>query len=194
MTLIILAGGKNSRMGGRNKALLPLGKDTMINFIINRLSSLFQEIIIVAREVEPFSKYRVRVIQDQYLGFGPISGIHAGLMASLSEYNMVLACDVPLIKIELVEFLLNYSKKDLVIPKVGEYLEPLVAVYAKRITSIFEKAILENSYKLSDLFELINVDYVSEEKLRKIDPKLESFFNVNRPEDYKEVQKILIKN
>ncbi len=191
MALIILAGGKSTRMGVRDKALLPLGGETMTGVIIKRLAPLFSKTIVVAKDAQPFIRYSVRVISDEYPGCGPISGIHAGLRASSDPYNLILACDLPLIKSELVKVLINHACKDLTIPIIGKYPEPLIAVYAKRIVPLLERSILAGDYKLTNLLTHLEVEYISESLLRKVDPELRSFLNVNSPADYEKVKMIL---
>ena len=190
MALIILAGGRGTRIGEVNKALLPIGNQSIFEVIINKVSPLFDEIIVVAKEVEPFLKYSVTVISDEYPGCGPISGIHAGLKASIDQYNLVLACDLPLIKVELIDYLLKNASKDVTIPQIGGYLEPLVAIYAKRILPLVEDFIQKGKFKVVDLFDRLNINIVSESLVRQFDPELVSFVNVNSPIDYHNVLKI----
>lgn len=190
LALIILAGGRGTRIGEVNKALLPIGKETMLTRIINNLSPLFDEIIVVVKESEPFIQYPVRVILDEYPGCGPISGIHSGLKASADQYNLVLACDLPMIKIELVSFLLKNAKQDVTIPQVGEYLEPLVAVYAKRILPLVEEFIEADNFKVINLLRKLELEIIPESTVRQFDPDLRSFVNVNSPVEYKKVLKI----
>lgn len=194
MALIILAGGKSSRMGGGDKALLPLGKETMVEVIISRLAPLFQEIIIVAKDAEPYNKLPVQVVHDQYPGFGPISGIHAGLQASCERVNFVIACDLPLIRAELVEMMLRRaSEVDIVMPTIGKFFEPVAAVYCQRVGSLLEEMIIRGDFKLLNVVEKVPADLVREEELRQVDPELESFLNVNTPADYQKVQEILLR-
>lgn len=191
MTLIILAGGKSSRMKGRDKAFLPLNQETMVGSIIRRLSPLFNEIWVVAKKPELYQDYPVRVVTDEFSNRGPIGGIHAGLKASSDEYNQILACDLPLVKFEVIEFLLKRAKKDLTIPQIDGYLEPLIAVYSKRLIPIIEKLIHQENYKLTNMLPYIDVDYVTEKEIKKFDPQLESFLNVNSTSDYEYLQKLL---
>lgn len=221
MALIILAGGKSTRMGGRDKAQLPLGRETMVGALIRRMRPLFHEIFVVAREEVPYADLPVTVIQDQYPGFGPISGIHAGLAASRDRYNFVLACDLPLMRVEIVQFLTErvrglgesreslcspadgfaqaervssrFQGPELVIPSFGGFFEPVAAVYAKEVQDVLERMICKGDYRLLNILSVLQVHYVTEEELQKVDPMLESFVNVNTPAQYQEVQEILRK-
>lgn len=190
LALIILAGGRGTRIGEVNKALLPIGNQSIFEIIINKLSPLFNEIIVVAKEMEPFLQHTVHVIFDEYPGCGPISGIHAGLKASSDCYNLVLACDLPLIKVELIDYLLKNASKDVTIPQVGSYLEPLVAIYAKSILPLVEEFIQKGKFKVIDLFNHLEINIIGESLIRQFDPELVSFINVNSPIDYQNVLKI----
>src|SRR3989338_6495006 len=94
VTAIILAGGKSSRMC-RNKAFIKLKGKTFIEKIIVTLKSIFDEVIIVANEVEKLKGLKVRVVKDIVPNRGPLSGIHSGLVNSKTLINFVVACDMP---------------------------------------------------------------------------------------------------
>lgn len=204
-------------MGGRDKAWLPLGQNTMVGALIHRIQPLFQDTFVVAQDERPYADLPVTVIHDQYPGLGPISGIHAGLKASRDHYNFVLACDLPLMRVEMVRFLMEramsmelYASKkfsnenaqptecvdrpiELWIPSLGGSCEPVAAVYAQEVQEVLEKMILAHDYRLLNILPVLQVEYVREEELRLVDPALESFFNVNTPVQYEQVQEILRK-
>ena len=104
------------------------------------------------------------------------------------EKVLVLPCDTPLIKFEVIDFLINQCNKfDCCIPKwQNNLLEPLIAIYS--IKNAYESSIRnikQNQYKLT---KLINkdwkVNYISiEQDIKKIDPNLLSFKNINKLED-----------
>lgn len=171
MALIVLAGGNSTRMGGRDKGQLPLGQRTMAGVLLHRLSPLFGETFVVARDAKPYAAFPVHVIRDRYPGCGPIGGIHAGLQVSRDRWNFVLACDLPLMRVEVVEFLMERAhgmeQDELLIPGFRGSFEPVAAVYGKEVY------------------------HVPEEELRLVDPALESFFNVNTPAEYEQAQEIL---
>ena len=58
VTGIVLAGGKSLRMG-QDKALLPAGKQLMIQEVLTRLKAHSQEVIVIADKVEKFSFLKV---------------------------------------------------------------------------------------------------------------------------------------
>ena len=64
---IILAGGRSSRLG-RNKALLELNGQVLIERIINRLEQVSDELIIVTNEVHQYEEFEANIISDVYPG------------------------------------------------------------------------------------------------------------------------------
>ena len=97
---IILSGGKSSRMG-TNKALLPFKEKTNIERIRDELRSLFDDIILVTNDPESYEFLKIKTVSDKYPGKGPLAGVHAGLMASNYEENIVVACDMPFVSADL---------------------------------------------------------------------------------------------
>ncbi len=92
---IVLAGGKNRRLG-RSKALEAIGGKSLIERVVERLKSLTSQIIIVtSREQLDLPVARdVEILVDIYPGKGPLGGIYTGLLTSRSSHNFVVACDM----------------------------------------------------------------------------------------------------
>ena len=105
ITGIILAGGKSSRMG-TDKGFLVLKGKSFIQHSIDVLKPLVSEIIIVSDNPE-YDAFNFKRIEDIIKDAGPIAGICSGLKASSSQYNLVLSCDIPLIKAEILQKLIN---------------------------------------------------------------------------------------
>ena len=90
-TAIILAGGKSTRMGF-DKQLIKMGNITITEYIIKILKPLFENIIVVTNKLELYEDNNIVTAEDIYKGYGPIAGIHAGLLKSKSIYNYIIAC------------------------------------------------------------------------------------------------------
>jgi len=132
---IVLAGGKGVRLG-HEKALETVGNKSLIQWVVFALSFLKSDIIIVtaAKQFPPqFIGYpKLRIVTDAYPGKGPLGGIYTGLAASDSFYNLVVACDMPFLNQDLLDYMIKISAGfDLVIPRLGSMVEPLHAVYSK---------------------------------------------------------------
>jgi molybdopterin-guanine dinucleotide biosynthesis protein A len=189
---LILAGGIGSRMGYREKALFDINGRTLIELIIERLQIVVDSIIISVRDraqgelIGAALSRRYRFAYDDRRNLGPISGILSGLSECEDEYCFISACDMPFINANVVDLLFEKSKNyDAAIPRWEDgFLEPLHAVYrcapmiheTKEAIGRGEKIILAPVFKM-------NVNYVPVNEIRKLDPDLRTFININTFED-----------
>ena len=190
-TAIILTGGKGSRMDFTEKALLELRGKPIIEHIMENLKSTVDEFIIAARDEEQGSKLKldnVKIVYDSVKNFGPIAGIYSGLKASMSKYSFITACDMPCINHKVVELLFARAKGyDAAIPFPPE---PLHAVYNKKPTlNAAKNAIERRKGAIMYMVDRLNVNFVPKEAIREIDPNLNTFININRPEDVESLLK-----
>jgi len=181
ITAIILAGGGSSRFG-QVKALETMGDKSLIKWVVDSLTPLSQEIFIVVAQGKDlfYSSPMVKVIEDIYPGKGPLGGIYSGLTASSSPRAIVVGCDMPFLNSALLSYMAGLSPGfDIVVPRIGEILEPLCAVYSQNcLTSI--RSLLEcGDLTVRRLFGMLKVRYVEEKELKIFDPECSSFFNVN---------------
>lgn len=178
VTAVILAGGKNSRMGGLDKGMLPVKNIPMIQHITKQLDSYFGEIIIGGR-AESYGFLGYRVIPDISEGMGPLMGIYSCLLASSSDLNFITACDIPDTRIGLVRKMLALSaESDIVVP-IGEdnNYEPLYGIYRKSVITVAGELLKENRLRISDLFSGVKTKYVPFDGRGW-------YYNINTPEDY----------
>lgn len=122
---VILAGGTNTRFGGRIKAKTDIGGKTIISRIIDSISVIFDEIIIVTNTPSEYIEYQnVKLTADTFLKIGPLGGIHAAIKASSKKSVFVFAGDMPLLDNNLItEQIAAYDdqKCDILIPRLNEY-------------------------------------------------------------------------
>lgn len=190
---IILAGGESSRLrecldGRPDKGMLPLGGKTMLETIGELFARLFAEVILVTDKELPLPAAGIRRTGDRIRrpAKNALAGIHAGLSAARNEYGLVAAGDMPFIREAVVRCLVNaMGDYDVVIPQVGNYLQPLLAVYSRDCLGLMEEQLQAGNYRIIDFFPQVRVRVVSEEELRPADPELVSFYNVNTPEEYR---------
>lgn len=186
--LIILAGGKSSRMG-EDKAFLAFGEVSLIEHIINMgRQSGIKDIIVVANDVEKYSYLDVNVVSDFYPGMGPLAGIHSGLIHSNSFTNFIVPCDMPFVSTKIISKLFN-EKEDcqVVVPMMDGKYQPLTAIYTKNCIAHIEDLLKANITKVIRLYDLVKTCYVElEEDI--------GFFNINTPEDYLRAQHYLVRD
>jgi len=184
---IVLAGGKSLRLG-QDKILETIGNRSLLEQVVSSVSSLGSDIIIVTAEKRTVSQFvdysKLRIVTDIYPGKGPLGGIYTGLAASTSFYNLVVASDMPFLNQALLHYMIQLSVNfDLVVPRVGNLVEPLHAVYTKSCLAPIERMIKQGKLSVYKLLRLVGVRYVETEEIDKFDPKHLSFFNVNTEAD-----------
>lgn len=189
----MLAGGKSSRLG-RDKALEIIEGKTLIGRVIDSLSQLGDDIIVVTAMPNQLSNIKIEKVLDTYPRTGAKVGLCTGLNASLSFYSPVVACDMPFLNIGLLRHLIDSASGfDAVIPRIGDKIEPLHAVYSKNCIPVLEEHISKGKMKISDLFDEINVRYIEADEIERYDPRHLSLFNINSEADLKRARAILEK-
>jgi len=186
MTSIILAGGRSSRFGC-SKAFEPVGGKSLIQWVIDRLTLLSKEILIVTAESGNFAYSPSPVIKrviDIYPGKGPLGGIYSGLVASSCSRAIVVACDMPFVSVALLDYMAQFIPAfDVVVPRMKEMVEPLCAIYSKNCVVPIQRLLERNELAIRELFSAVRVKYVEEDDIDRLDPEHLSFFNVNTKAD-----------
>lgn len=180
---VILAGGLNSRMGGRNKAFLKVGGREILDRTLDTLGPLFEDILLVTREPGPYRGRPVRVVTDVYDVRSSLTGIHAGLVHAAAEFVFMVACDAPFLQPALVRLLLGEIEPsaDVIVPVRDGHYEPLCAIYSKRCIPFIEHQLDRQNFRIFNFFDDIQLKVVADERLRQVDAGMRSFFNVNTP-------------
>ncbi|MFH1613146.1 MAG: molybdenum cofactor guanylyltransferase [bacterium] len=186
----ILSGGKNSRMG-QNKAFIEINGITIIERTINIFKEIFDEIIISTNSLQNFKLYEndVIIIPDIIKNFGPLSGIHSALSKTTKESVFFIACDMPFIQKDIILQIINCFNEticDCVVPKIGDSIEPLCAIYKKKINNDLQNFLKNtNNYAIKNFLKTIDVHYLDLENnffSRKL------FINLNAPSDLDKIK------
>jgi molybdenum cofactor guanylyltransferase len=154
---------------------------------VESLRQVTDEIIIVAKNKEQCRRFDalqdVRCIADIRQGIGPIGGLHAGVLAAKGDLLFVSACDMPCIETGVVSHLFDtIGNADAAIPSWNaDMLEPLHAVYRRDVLLRYLES--HESYSLRPMIRSLNTRYVPVEALRRFDPKLRTFTNINKLEE-----------
>ena len=184
---IILAGGENKRFGGREKAFITIRGRSILDHIYSLFKELFDEIILVTNNPEAYLKWDVNIVTDLFAQRSSLTGIHAGLFYASNPHIFVTACDTPFLGKKLVNMLIDRVEPgdDVVIPCTDSGLEPLCAAYSKRCLEHIEYQLIHKKLKIDLLFKKIHLKKILEPELRRSDPELLSFMNINSPDDLK---------
>ena len=156
-SLVLLAGGKSSRMG-MNKAKLTYEGKTFTEMLVSKARDLGIEDIYVSG----FEEEGVQVVWDIYPERGPLGGIHACMKQVKTPFCLVLPVDVPQIPKELLEKLLefhdyNECKKEgkcmPVLLKHGDRRENLIGIYPVQMVDYMEELIKEHSASVHGMLD-----------------------------------------
>ena len=187
MTGIVLAGGESRRMG-RDKAFLLLEGIPLIEHVLRSLRAVFPRTIIVTNNPSAYALYDAAVVTDAVPKQCPLAGIYTGLLSSTDKYNFVAACDMPFLNPGLITYMNGLVHGyDIVVPMVsGKHVEPLHAIYSKKLLPVIAKRLQGDERKIQGIFKEARVRYVTETEIDRYDPERRSFKNLNTLEEYKE--------
>jgi molybdopterin-guanine dinucleotide biosynthesis protein A len=186
MTGIVLAGGESRRMG-RDKAFLKLDGVPLIEHVLRTLRIIFPKTIIVTNNPSAYALFDAVVVTDAVYKQCPLTGIYSGLLHSTDEYNFVAACDMPFLNPGLISYMTGLVKDhDIVVPMIAGRVEPLHAIYSKKLLPIIEKRLQGDALQVRGIFGEARMRYVTETELDRYDPERRSFKNLNTLEEYKE--------
>jgi len=200
VSAFILSGGASSRMG-KAKGLLEFGGQLLILRIARMLEPLVSAVTAVG-SAERYAGLGLHVIEDQQFGSseegsrtaGPLAGIASALTATRTDWNLILACDLPYLTAEWVDWLLaraTVSTQQIIMPHTAGGLEPLAAVYRRECAAPIIAALYRGVRKVTDATEQFGVEFVAERDWRHIDPDGRVLRNMNAPEDYEEARRWL---
>ncbi|MDP2983631.1 MAG: molybdenum cofactor guanylyltransferase [Candidatus Latescibacter sp.] len=182
----VLAGGKNSRMAGQNKAFIDIHGVPIIKRTIDFLDEIFEEIIIVTNVTENFNLYEDKVLltKDIFRDAGPLGGIHSALTHTSKDAVFVVACDMPFLSSHIIRTQTNCSTMlhcDCIVPRIGSCIEPLHAVYNKHVKDAVSEYIVNgNDKSIKNFLTTVNAYYLD---LADNDSNRKIFCNVNTPHD-----------
>ncbi|MFQ5334747.1 MAG: molybdenum cofactor guanylyltransferase [Flavobacteriales bacterium] len=182
ITAIILAGGRSSRMG-RDKGLLKINNCTLVERTVQLLEQVCRQITIITNN-PVYQNFGIPLYPDVLKGCGPAGGIHAGLSHTQTQFNLLLACDMPFLSGELLNQLIQYIDGDseAIVPVFKHTPQPLCAIYSKQTLYKFENYILQGHLKMRWIIEQLNTKYITIDRgLDCYAPKL--FENINTEED-----------
>jgi len=183
MDALILAGGENRRFFF-HKGLAEISGKKMIEITASLLRKHFNKVWLSTNSPEIFFYLGLPMIGDIINFRGPMTGIFSALVCTDSPAVFVAACDMPFVSDGVIEIIKNSFKgQDAVIPVFQGSPQPLLGVYSTKIKDQMEKRIRGKRRAMRDLLYGINVYYIQEQEVVKVDPEGRSFVNINTKED-----------
>ena len=190
---VVLAGGKSKRMGMDKRHLSVHGKP-LLDRVTSTLLELFPEVLLVLAE-EDISRRddRMRIVTDLIPDCAAVGGLYTGLYHSRYPHVFVVACDMPFINAAVIElFLRKIDATDIVMAQLVTGLQPLHGLYSKQCLPILKEMIDARDLRLQNIADKqgLTVHRVSEAEIKRLDPQLLSFLNLNSPADLELANKI----
>ena len=182
ITAIILAGGKSKRMG-TDKSLLEFNGETLLEHSVKICNPYFNPLLISSGNPEhqiPGCKLIPDIIPD----CGPLGGLYSCLKNSETDWNFVLSVDAIFVEPAFISYMISEADDyDAVIPVHENGIEPLIGLYRKSSCRIFEEQVNTGNYKMHDLLEKLNVNYIDAQNWVNRYPYI--FRNLNHREDFR---------
>lgn len=172
---------------GSDKAFLELAGRTLLARSLDLARSVSADIRIVG-DPEKFAAF-APVVPDIYPARGPLGGIHAALSVSNTDYNLILAVDLPFIELSFLQHLIAEAESTdaaVTVPAAAGHLHPLCAVYRKSFFPTAERALADGRNKLDALFSEVPVRIIGEAELSAAGFDTRMFRNLNTPEDWQQ--------
>lgn len=180
LTGVVLAGGKSSRMG-QDKGLMLLNGKPMVTWVLEALSQVTEDIIIIANSPD-YQQFGHKVYADDFPERGPLGGICTALRRTSSEQLLVLSCDMPLVNRGLLEYLISFSNSLQATTTIEEdFPNPFSGIYPKSLLPTMLTALKNKELSLVRILQKEGFTGVSlDEKMPFYHSML--LHNVNSPE------------
>jgi molybdopterin-guanine dinucleotide biosynthesis protein A len=189
---VVLAGGKGSRLGGVNKALLEVAGLANIERVLAALRPLCQELVLITNDQLLATLPNVRMVLDLEPHAGVLPALAQGLDTVTGDLAVVVACDMPFLNTQLLaEQVRRASECDVVIPVLEDRPEPMHAVYRRQSSlAAIHHALAQGQRRMISFLDDLRVIRLEEKELRLFDPDLLSFFNTNTSADLAKAQEL----
>ena len=193
MTGFVLAGGESRRMG-RPKAALLLGDETMLERQIRLLSAVCRSVAVIGASPNA-GTLNVPAYADDLPGCGPLGGILTGLLRTRTEFNFFLGCDLPFLDTRFLFYLARMAwerRADVTVPESREHgIQPLSAVYRRRVARIIRGCLEQGQYQTSGFFSRVRCQLIPWREIARAGFPPRIFANMNTLEEYEAAKRIV---
>ncbi|MCK9226214.1 MAG: molybdenum cofactor guanylyltransferase [Syntrophorhabdaceae bacterium] len=169
---------------GRDKATAGFQGGTLIETVFDTVKMVFDDITIVSSMHDSLGGIDVPVVDDIIPVQTPMVGIATALLHSTKQRVFVVACDMPLVSRESIECLIGApGNAEITIPMVGQYYEPLHAVYSRSCLPHFLRLIGFHRLKISGVFPYVTMNVIRDDPCFRNARGDLVFMNVNTAEE-----------
>ena len=182
----VLAGGYGRRIGC-DKATVELNGRPLISYPVGALRSAGLDVTLALRSGQEIlaGLDDVSFVHDEFEGAGPLGGLHALLKWMPGEWALVVSCDQPFVRVNLLHGIMSHSDctADAVVARTAERLQPMPGLYRKTCLPFVEEALAKGEMGLRDLLHHIRLYELEGDEIDRLDLEHASFININTPED-----------
>ena len=192
ISVVVQAGGRSSRMG-RDKALVDLAGKPLIQYVLERVADLGDEVLITTNTQDAYAFLGYRMASDETPGVGALEGFKTALEAARGDVVLLVACDMPFVKRDLLHYMLEQiDSSDIVIPRWDDRYQPLHAVYRREpCLRAVNDALDRGEKRMVSFHKDVRVLEISETDVAQHSPDGLSFFNINTPDDLAYAESLL---
>jgi molybdopterin-guanine dinucleotide biosynthesis protein A len=184
VTGVIQAGGRSTRMGGQPKALLELGGKRIIERVVDAIAGVLHDLLVVTNTPERYAFLGLPMVPDAFPDGGALGGIYTGLRAAAGDAAFTVACDMPFLHPAIVRMVVERAgEADVVIPRTGDQLETMHAVYGKACLPAMEAQLRAGQLKIVGFFADVRVVELDAAWMAPHRAPEIAFMNVNTPEE-----------
>jgi len=188
---IILA-GRSTRL--KDKAFIKINNKEIFRYGYEVLEEIFKEVKIICNKqvCQKFFPLAINIIEEN-LNIGPLGAIYVGMNNTKSGYVAVFACDMPFLNKDLIEFLCSKVTGDGIVPLNDRgQIEPLHAIYKREeVLNVLDSETLEEGGRIQKMLDRLDMRYIQASEIKKFDPELLSFRNINTKDDLKWMMEFL---
>lgn len=185
----VLAGGKSERFGS-DKRFFKFGDKTLIEIACEKIKNFDERYISLGSDFDVSNLPEVardfKVIIDKFENKGPLVGIYSTLIEVKSEGCVFIPVDMPLIPVELLNYMANFAGYDVIYLKSSNKIYPLPGYYSKKLIPLIERNIKSGKLSLMELIfkgEGVKALEISYGDLKKFGEPDRFLLNVNKVDD-----------
>jgi molybdopterin-guanine dinucleotide biosynthesis protein A len=188
-TVVILTGGKSSRMG-TDKARLKIGDRTFLEETYYKFKPYFNDVLLSLDTKGKYDDLNINApqIEDIIKNIGPMGGIYSVFKQTDLPAIFAVGVDTPFLSVKAAKAIIKLSNDSdiCLLEHSDSKIEPLFGVYKRTCLNAIEELIKEETYSMRKLFSSLKVKTIPQKQLeKKIGEKLDkSFLNLNTKEEY----------
>ena len=184
ISLLIIAGGKSSRLGYDKRFVEVGGVGLLENILIKAAAEDFAEIFLCVEDDLPAlkslaEKFGARLLIDSVKESGPMAGLANGLSRIKTDWALAVSSDMPFFDFDAVRPLMKKfsSAAQAVVPVVSNRCQMLAAFYHRELAEVFKRELSGGQRKIFSAIKKVS------HELLELHTDEAIFFNVNTHAD-----------